>query len=112
MDKLKNQGITYGRRKWIPLLIASGGLAAWHAITAFRPVYGSFQALVAIWCVVWAWRYWVVPMTPRMERRKYEGVGAREFGSKLWHRLAIAFLALIVAGIIAIIIGSAVHPSH
>jgi hypothetical protein len=101
-------GIAFGRRKFIPLLVAFGAISTLQVVERRLVV---LNVVLLGWCVFFTWRYWVSPMPPRLAaRRARVGLdGPDRFGVKTWHKIAIVFLALIAALFVALVAFATIH---
>jgi hypothetical protein len=95
-------GFWYGRRRWIPVFAV--GVVLWSVSAVRTPhVWGR---LIDVALIIAAghrgYVYWIDPLPPwYAERLRNEP----PFGAKLWHKLAIAFLAAFVLLVVAALVG-------
>ena len=91
----KTQGIYYGRRRLVPILLVGAALDAYFAVTTSHALTRVVEGALMIWLGMLAYRYWTVPMTPRYaaqaERR------ARWRTTKVSPKLVLGVLAAVVA---------------
>ena len=86
------RGWTYGRRKFIPVLLVLALLFA-RRVAIGDDVMFNLGGLVL--CAVGVWRSWAEPMPPYMARRIARNAGPERFGRLLWHKLALGFLVIV-----------------
>ena len=99
--------LTYGRRKQIPLILLSAALCAFWLVTTRLTVIRMVEGVLLLVCVSSIYRYWMDPMPPRYAKRLATVRARREgFGDKLWHKLALALIALLVLLMASLIVSA------
>jgi hypothetical protein len=97
-------GWWYGRRRRIPLFAAA--VLLWSVAAVRTPHVSSM--IIAVVLIVGAvhrsYVYWTDPLPPGYAQRLQN---QPPFGKKLWHKLAIAFLASFALLVVAVSVWSA-----
>jgi hypothetical protein len=90
------------RRRWIPIFVAAAG--SW-AVAAVRTSHAEIRIL-DVTLIIGAGRlsyaYWTNPLPPGYAEHLRN---QPRFGTKLWHKLAIAFLVAFALLVLAVLVG-------
>jgi hypothetical protein len=107
----ESRGVAYGRRKFIPVLVIFAVVAVYGLATGHTTGARLFNGALLAWCAFFSWRSWKDPLPPRLQARlaRVGATGEERFGSKGWHKAALALLVGLVLLFGALIIAASLQ---